>query len=218
MSIQLTTPSSLEITTEAYFNDMPIQFQHGPLVVNYLESSEKVLRRALQCHPRTLAVRVDLRFPPDAKKLDAAVISRFIASLRAQIVADLNAKKRAGKRVHECTLRFIWVREQDTSETPHYHVLLLFNADTYNCLGNFQAEQGNLAYRIRAAWASALGMRLSDTAGAVHFPANSIYLLNSSSPSYVDDFNNLFYRVSYFAKVATKSYGSQARHFAGSRV
>lgn len=144
--------------TSDHQSGLSVQTHCGPLSVRYLQEIESTLRQAVSCHPRTLAVRVDLRFPANAQRTDDAVISRFFASLKAQIEADLNAKDRAGRRVHPCTLRYVWVREQDSAPRQHYHVLLLLNADTYNCLGNYQAESGNLAYRIRSAWASAVGV------------------------------------------------------------
>nr|WP_275124505.1 inovirus-type Gp2 protein [Vibrio cholerae] len=32
-------------------------------------------------------------------------------------------------------LRYVWVREQLSSENPHYHVALFLNKDIYFCLG-----------------------------------------------------------------------------------
>ena len=36
---------------------------HGPLNMDYIERIEETITRALREHPRTMAVRVDLRLP-----------------------------------------------------------------------------------------------------------------------------------------------------------
>lgn len=58
--------------------------------------------KALETHPRLTMVRCDLRFPletTDAEN-DSGVITRFIASLKAKIKADL---KRKGKEWYRLT-------------------------------------------------------------------------------------------------------------------
>lgn len=191
----------------------PVIQNHGPLNERYLDQIERTIEKAVQCHPRTMAVRVDLRFPVCAARADDAVISRFVDSLKAQIKADLKTKGRAGKRVHPCHLRYIWVREQDSGAHQHYHVLLLLNRDTYHCLGRYDADGGNLAYRIRSAWASAIDVPLCRLGGAVHIPVNPIYHLNINSSGFGDSFDELYYRTSYFAKQKTKQCGTGTRHF-----
>ena len=189
------------------------------LIESYLEGCAATLSQALTAHPRTLAIRVDLRFPiSEIKyKTDDAAISRFTDSLKAQIKADQLRKVKDLKRVHPCGLRFIWTREKDTSLHHHYHVLLLLNADSYNCLGDFTKTEGNMAARIKKAWAGAIGTPLAELGGGVFFPDNGIYLLNKNAPGFAQGFQDLFYRVSYFTKVATKQYGQNIRHFGRSR-
>jgi len=199
-------------------NGSPVQTHCGQLSAPYLQKIDSTLQLATADHPRTLAVRVDLRFPQGAECTDDAVISRFIASLKTKIQADLKAKKRTGARVHPCRLRYIWVREQDSAPLQHYHVLLLLNADTYNCLGNYGAESGNLAYRIRSAWASAIGMPVEEICGSVHFPDNPIYRLDTRSDNYPESYGAVWYRTSYMAKLATKEYGGHVRHFGCSQM
>lgn len=194
------------------FNDSPVQTQCGALNVSYLQQIDSTLQLAIKCHPRTLAVRVDLRFPISAQRTDDAVISRFCSSLKAQIQADLKAKARNGRRVHPCRLRYVWVREQDSAPLHHYHVLLLLNADTYHCLGSFKANTGNLASRIRSAWASALGIGVAEIGGSVHFPDNPIYRIDALSSNYPQSYGAVRYRASYMAKLATKNYGRHIRH------
>lgn len=211
--IKSTHPFNITYGSSDGLNGFPVQTHCGPLSAQYIQSIESTLTQAVICHPRTLAVRVDLRFPVNAQRTDDAVISRFFASLKARIEADLNAKSRAGKRVHPCRLRYAWAREQDSAPLQHYHVLLLFNADTYNYLGRYRAESGNLACRIRSAWASAVGGIVDDLGSAVHFPDNPIYRIDAGSANFTESYRAVIYRASYMAKLSTKQYGDHIRHF-----
>lgn len=209
--------TNLTVFSGDRYNDLPVLKIQGGLIESYLESSERTIRNALEDHPRTLAIRVDLRFPSNVPYIHTNLISKFIPSLKSQIDADLSRKEKQGSRTHACNLRYIWVREQDTALGHHYHVLLLLNLDAYNCLGYFDASEGNMAARIKRAWASALGVQLDVLGGAVHFPKDGLYRIDTNSSEFSSNFEALFSRVSYFAKVVTKNYGSYAKHFGCSR-
>lgn len=184
---------------------------------SYLYASERTLRLALADQPRTLAIRIDLKCPSGMANIPSAAISKFIASLKAKINADLKLKVRNGNRVHPCNLRYIWVREQCESQSQHYHVLLLLNLDTYSCLGRYDAYEGNMASRIQRAWASALGVSRENLVGAVYFPKEGTYRIKTNSTTFLNDFDRLFYRLSYFAKIETKDFGGYVNHFGSSR-
>lgn len=225
------------------FNGYPVITHRGPLVVEYLQQIDKTILNALTEHPRTLAVRVDLHFPldkayqemlshptpySDLSALDMPyqepaymgtdVISRFFASHKAQIEHDLENKKKAGKRGLSCTVRYVWAKERKfVSNNPHYHLLILFNRDTYNCLGNYHSEDINMAKRIVKAWASATGLPIEEVYPLVHFPERSIYHINSKLDNFQKNLRDLFYRASYLAKIDTKEYLNGTRHFGSSR-
>ena len=118
-----------------------LNLNHGPLNSSYLNRIVETLHCSLSEHPRTMAVRIDLRLPditdPNSSMdvdspshfmaVDQKVISRFFASLQAQIKHDLNCKRIEGKRVHPCSVRYVWVRECSAEFKWHYHVVLLLN-------------------------------------------------------------------------------------------
>lgn len=218
MNNRYTNNPNIHLHTSNEFNGLPVQTSHGNLAQEYLERIQLTINRSLQEHPRTLAIRIDLRVP---KKfigvMDSGVIKRFIASLRKQINYDTHVKRGAGDRVHPCTVRYIWAKESTDSKF-HYHVLLLVNRDRFNCLGSYSANEGNLSARIRRAWASALGMPLEDIAGAVYFPDNLLYNLDVNAPDFNVTLSNLFFRTSYLAKIKTKVYGNNLHAFGTSRV
>lgn len=140
-------------------------------------------------------------------------MSRFLASLKAQIEADLNRKARRGGRVHSCRLRFVWAREQDSSPNPHFHIVIFINRDTYHCLGDFRADDGNMAARIKKAIASALSIPVEYAAGLAHFPDGGVHVLDANASDFPFRRAAAFECASYLAKAYSKHYGNHARHF-----
>ena len=208
---------------------MLLNNNHGPLNRNYVDRIIDVINLSLSEHPRTMAIRVDLRLPyiPDPNaymdvdtpvhffSVDRGLISRFFASLCSQIKHDLDVKRQDGKRVHECTMRYVWVKECSSGHKWHYHVLILLNKDTYGFLGNHRDfdNRYNLIGKIRKAWSSALNGQYDECAGLVHIPDNPIYYLNVKGDDYYDVYSKLVFRCSYMAKYETKPYGDGGRCF-----
>jgi hypothetical protein len=217
MNIRLHSNTNLIIHTTDNYDGLPVQTQHGPLIENYLNQFQVTLQNAVDDHPRTCAMRVDLRLPIQEEPTSPRIMSKFFDSLKAQIKADLKKRKKENGRVHPCSVRYIWVKEKNDALKSHYHVLILVNNDCYNSLGRFDKTEGNIAARIKKAWSSALGYHTADIGGLVHFPTNPIYNVNKNSPSFDYDFAELFYRVSYFAKAATKNFGDYSNAFGSSR-
>jgi hypothetical protein len=208
-------PTYLSKSIRDTFQGMKVQTKCGPLKSSYLSSIKKTLDLALSEHPKTCAMRFDLRYPDSFEKHQAESkhISKFIDSLKAILDADLKRKK----KIDRCTLRTIWVKEQRESVKPHYHAVLLVNGNVYNQLGLFTKDQGNMAARIKKAWASALGVELWEIDGAVHFSDNPTYMVDKNKPDYKERYEELFYRLSYFAKLDTKVYGDSSKNFGCSR-
>lgn len=195
------------------YEGLSVNLHHGPLIYDYLDSIHQTIMISLFHSPRTFAFRFDLRLPPDFNEHDTAVISRFFASLKAQLDA-LDAKKiREGQRIRPHNLRYIWVREIGESGRTHYHVLVLLNEDRFRTLGSLCADEGNLSARIKKAWASALKLPVEQFAQLVYFPRNPQYHLDANDPGFHSVLKGLFFRVSYFAKTPTKYFGSGQRHF-----
>lgn len=205
---------------------MPSYIQsHGKLSQYHLNRIEQTINKSLHQHPRTTAIRVDLHIPynqntddmPDEYSFantDASVISRFTASLKAKIAADLSMKKRNGLRIHHTTVRYIWTREYcPTTSAIHYHVVLLLNKDAYAFLGDYTATEGNLASMINSAWYSALGLSYDCPGALVYFPENPCYWLDINSANFNASYDDLVYRASYLAKESTKQHDDNQRNF-----
>ena len=207
-------------TIPTYKQYQTLARDNQPLVIPYLDAIEKVMLAACAEHKRTFAVRIDLRLPAFSNTIDLdsnKVVTRFIASLEAQIKADAKRKTREGRTPHPCNVRYIWAREQSTAHHQHYHCALFFNKDRYHCTGKINEESDNLFTRIVKAWASALYLPLDETMRLVHLPQNAHYYLDANNPNFTQDFHALFYRLSYLAKLNTKQYGSGQRCFGSSQ-
>lgn len=209
--------SNLHLHHERTWNGHRVLTQQGPVIVEYLQRIDETLRRATNDHPRTVLIRMDLRFPQKGNFREEGFITRFVASLKAQIEAHQERRARSGMRVHPCHVRFVWAREQASSIHPHFHMGLLLNRDVYLCPGAYNATEGNMAARITKALASALGISVEEAIGLVHFPNRGVHMLDANSPDFSCYRERAFECLSYLAKAATKYYGNQANHFGCSR-
>lgn len=201
-----------KITHNDEFNGLPVLKHEDGLLVDYLQRIYATLDLALEDHPRTMAVRVDLRLPLLMVMEQSNLMKNFIASLDAQIQADLRRKERTGKAKRKCRLRYVWVKEKDKALHHHYHLVLLFNKDVYNSLGSF-SNQKNLSHKIKTAWTRALDTDLDDGGRLVHFPDKCVYHIDMNSVRFTSVLDDLFRRLSYFAKVRTKQFGTGSRNF-----
>lgn len=191
-------------------------YNHGPLIPNYLNIIERCINQSLAEHPRTLAIRFDLRFPgshtgdhiaEDAPTYfinnDHRASTRFIESLKAKIRHDIKSRGKTGRRVHPSSVRYVWVREHGEGNKYHYHTLLLINNDTYT-FGHNAINQNRLVRMIREAWCSALGIMQDTFESLVHIPQNPFYPLNKNSEGFHQMYDALIYRTSYMCKAKGK--------------
>ncbi|MDM5065603.1 inovirus Gp2 family protein [Aeromonas salmonicida] len=205
-----------------------VKVMYGDIHVPYLIRSLAVVDSTLKKWSRVFAIRVDVRFakvnsgcdifhPTRFQRTDSQVITRFIESLKSQL---REVSKRKRRRYISSEVRYIWVREQDTGDHPHYHLVLFFNKDRYTTLGNYTKPDGiNMATRLQKAWCSALGLPFPEYAGLVHFPKNCEYIFDRKevllrSSGYMKFLN----RIAYFSKVRTKLVGDGQRNFGCSQV
>ena len=201
-----------------YFNEYRIYTDLSASSIEYLTNIDRVIYLSLSLSPRVTAIRFDLRFPVGVVFDEKKVITRFFESLKSQLKEKELGAKRKGKRVHPNNLKYVWVRERDTSDKDHYHCVIFLNKDAYSVLGDFEKWSGNMAARIKRAWLSALGAGKYPMDGVVHFPFNATYHFDRNSIHFFEQRADLFYRLSYFAKHATKCYGDGRRCFGCSRL
>ncbi|MGM7757269.1 inovirus Gp2 family protein [Yersinia enterocolitica] len=197
------------------FDNICLDRRHAPFNTTYLQRILRVIDNANTEHARTMAVRVDLRLPDDILINRQGLISRFIESLDAKIAARYRSKLKQGKRTYSCHLRDAWVREVgEINQKSHYHMVLFVNNDTFNGLGSYGEEGTGLASLIREAWLSALQLGYGpEYRTLARFPDNPLYYLDVNSAGYREVYDQLTFRLSYFAKERTKLYSREERSF-----
>lgn len=191
------------------YNGFSVMASKGPFVATYLDRLIQVMDDSLVEHPRTFAVRFDLQIPKS--RLDAGkhrLIDRFISSLKGKVKrARLRAADEAKNRwAHGSAVRYVWAREVTQNNREHYHFVLFLNRDAFNAVGSYSPDSSNLYSRLLEAWASALGVGVDEVCGLVHVPRNATYWVTAGDEDSQDE---LIYRASYLAKVATKKTGSR---------
>ncbi|APS30908.1 inovirus Gp2 family protein [Pectobacterium punjabense] len=196
-------------------DNIRIDQSQAPFNEAYLQRMISVINNAVAEHPRTMAIRVDLRLPDDEFNARQGLMSRFIESLDAKIEARYRSKQKQGTRTYPCHLRHLWVREVgEENRKSHYHVVLFVNKDTFSSLGRYDESGTGLASLIQTAWLSGLGLSNQPSYRTlVHFPKSPLYYLDINTEDYQTIYDRLTFRVSYFAKQRTKSYCREERSF-----
>lgn len=188
------------------------------LNADYQEAFHHVISNATEEFPRTLALRVDLRFPRHYQYGDSnREVTRFIESLKAKLKVDSLRRNRRWGRNWNNRLRYVWVRETgEKNHRKHYHVLLLLNKDFYHGAGNYNADDSLYAL-IQQAWCSALGLDAEQYSGLANMTENGCFYLNRKLPNYMQQVTELLRRMDYMAKDHTKNYDDGYRSIGVSR-
>ncbi|WP_394682197.1 inovirus Gp2 family protein [uncultured Comamonas sp.] len=205
------------IHNELYFQGSPVICHHGELIYNHLQRIHECLTQALELHARICVMRFDLYVPENffqGALHDNSLISRFFSSLQSKLEHAQEKSREAGHRVHETDLKKLWTRETSENGRVHFHVAIIVNHDAFAFIGRFDLDSNNMYARIHQAWASALSMYLYDIKGYVHIPDQPTYLVIRGDE---ESFNEVFYRMSYFAKLKTKQYQKGFHTFGCSR-
>lgn len=187
-----------------------------------------VISNYLENYNRIFALRADLRFAqshvPGESDLplcfqndDEKAITRAIESLKSQLREE---HKRSGRAGEPTPLGYIWVRERDTSEHHHYHLVLLFNKDVYGYLGDYtNPDADNMGTRIQKAWCSAIDLDYPYYASRVNFPNNhSAWLTRQDALALSPDYCDFLLRVAYLAKEYSKDSHDGYRNFGTSQL
>ncbi|MGL0929283.1 inovirus Gp2 family protein [Vibrio vulnificus] len=188
--------------------DLPVYSKKGPLMPSCLLAIKSTFDRALDQYPRTLLLRIDLRYPKgfSSEKVSSNQITKFQESFKAMMCAYL---KRKTHNRHSKP-RFIWCKEAVTSENPHYHVAILLNGDVFQGVGPYDGLTSQyVSGMIAKAWASATGLSVEQASSVSVFSDNGTYEINKrlDEEAFYNQYNQAFYRVSYFAKKESKHPG-----------
>jgi len=210
--------TNLHFYHEHSYAGMPIQFDKGPFIREYLDRLSVTIGNALNEYPRVFAFRADLRLPAHgllpSEAYTNVVIDRFLDSFKAKIKHNREMARKRLQYAHDSRVRYVWAREVAGSGRPHYHLLILLNLDAFCTLGRIASENDNMYSRLDEAWASALGISVEAVSGLVEVPRDAGYRIYRENP---ESQKPLFYRASYLCKSATKHYGDAQHGFGCSR-
>lgn len=217
--IRHSTNPNLTLHFDSYYLGLPVQFDKGPFICEYLNRLHQTMTRAIDQYQRVFAFRFDLRLPPGLNPPDFSyqneIIDRFIESFKAKIRHNRQMAFRHNKYAHDSVVRYVWTREVGQHGRPHYHLAILLNYDAFCALGKYEAGRDNMYNRLQDAWASALGLPLDAVVGLVEIPANPYYHIRRDDNVSIAEF---FFRASYLCKSATKSFGNGSHGFGASRT
>ncbi|MEX2950136.1 inovirus Gp2 family protein [Serratia fonticola] len=194
----------------------------GPINQQTYKRIEETLDKALKEHPRTLVLRIDLYIPDRTFNADSKQMTRFIASLNAQIDADIQKRSNTGVRVHPCTLRFVWAREFHQDGRKHYHAALFLNKDTYAYPGTYHPDENgdythNLSLMIMESWVRTLKLNKEKEYQKhytlINFTDNGYYHLNKNQLSFITGYPQVLNRLRYLAKEYSKDNSDGQRNF-----
>lgn len=211
-------PQHLTPYTHDAFMGWSVITTQGPLIQEYLLQGLEQVDFVASLYPRVYGVRLELLFPKWALQedipylgnvLERSVIEKFISSLEGRISTDYRNRNKDGKRAPPT--RVHWIRAYEIGDEeghPHYHLMLLFNGDTYGALGTFDVSRDNLIMRIHAAWASALRVKLNDVLGLIHVAGEYRFKRDS-----LNEKDKCFKALSYLCKARTKPFRGRVHPF-----
>ncbi len=214
--------SNLHLFHGHTYQGLPVMYEKGPFIEQYLAALKSTIDLALDQYPRILAFRIDLHLPYGTDLPNYCysnqVMTNFLESFKAKIKHNREMAKKQRNNVHDSRVRYVWAREIGEGGRPHYHVLIILNRDAYYTVGRLASDADNMISRMQEAWASALGLFVDRTRALVHICKHAEYRVDRCPrPGDADELPALFERASYLCKAATKSYGYRHHGFGHSR-
>ncbi len=185
----------------------------------HMQRLEALTAFVMNEHARVLAFGLDLSLPQhnQHKGYESAVITRFIASLKAQIFAYLKRRSREGKRIYPCPMYYAWAREfGELNGNKHYHLVLLVNREVFSCmmlkLGAKGTGRGLLLTMAAKAWSHALKLK-GKAKEKVSYHLAGVFELNRKEGTHSSDYEGYLKRICYLAKKRSKENDDGERNF-----
>lgn len=185
----------------------------------HMQRLEDLTAFVMNEHARVLAFGLDLYLPQhnQHKGHESAVITRFIASLKAQIAAYMNKRSREGKRIYPCPVYYAWAREfGEINGNKHYHLVLLVNREVFSCmmmkLGVKGTGRGLLLTMAAKAWCHALKLK-GKAKESVSYHLAGVFELNRREGTHSPDYEDYLKRLCYLAKKRSKENDDGERNF-----
>ncbi|MBO1254897.1 inovirus Gp2 family protein [Alteromonas sp. 5E99-2] len=213
----------------------PIMDIHNGCYTNILQRINELLIYTSKRYAKVLTIQGILHLPDSYNYNDTEVITRFFKSLNEKLNYQYSKALRNSKHANWPGMEYIWVREVGSDNRspgkPHYHFCIFLNGHAYSRLGIYCPEQQTLFSKIVHSWRSALETKFLYSPfvfspSLVTFTKNGQTRLERYDGNSLDSFNRehaneyrkLFLRLSYFAKVNTKTSNDGIRNFGSSRI
>ncbi len=189
-----------------HWNEMSVLMTRYDYEYSIFQKLIELLNFYLNKHSKCLVVRFDLTFPLNYMSV---AINVLISSFTQKLIQKY---KRQGLDPF-----YIWAREQNTSDHPHYHFALLLN-------GHKIESFSHVFMNAQSLWASTLGV---DVSGQVHYCIGEKYYKNYANGIMIEMYHDeaqakydaVICQLSYLAKIKDKrDYGDPWRNFGMSRL
>ncbi|GBL03162.1 inovirus Gp2 family protein [Glaciecola sp. KUL10] len=224
-----------KIVTGGKWMTQPIMNIHNGSYDNILQRIDELLIYTSKRYSKVLTIQGILHLPDSYNYNDTELITRFFKSLNEKLNYQYSKALRNGKHANCPGMEYIWVREVGSDSRsagkPHYHFCIFLNGHAYSRLGIYCPEQQTLFSKIVHSWQSALETKFLYTPfvfspSLVTFTKNGQTRLerydrnskDSLNLEYTNEYRRLFFRLSYFAKVNTKTNNDGIRNFGSSRI
>ncbi|UDQ99430.1 inovirus-type Gp2 protein [Lentisphaerota bacterium WC36G] len=190
-----------QITIEKFFNGKPINTgdrKKLPCYISILEKIEALMNQAVAKHSKVLFFRMDLRFPDQSYYTDHNnILSNFLESFMRNL-------ERQGLDPH-----YIWVREQNSSFNPHYHVVIMLNGH------KTQSSYKHIKIANKL-WSKNLGF--ADIYYGLLYHCNDFMSQVMIMRNKIETFNDAFYWASYLAKTHSKTKSTRYRSLGMTKI
>jgi len=183
-----------EITYESSFKGHTINTNKEKSLGCYdkiLNKIKNTMDTMLENHSKIMITRLDLRYP---KTEDIICERKHLSDFSYNLKRSLNREKNAGN--HYVDAQIITVQEQDKSNHPHYHVAVIVNA-------NAKKSPYSIHEKADKLWKTAIHSSSDGLVDHCNKHKNGI-IINRNSSSFEEDYDKVFYQLSYLAKVRGK--------------
>lgn len=156
-----------------------------------LQKIEDTLNTMLKYHSKIMVVRFDIRFP---YSISIEKYSEFVSDFDYNLKRKLKRERIIGG--HRVDAKTIYVEEQKTGEHPHYHFVVIVNANAKNKYYDIMQTTNEL-------WMKTVNSYETGLVDYCNNYKNGI-IIDRNSDNFNASYNEVFYQLSYLAKVQSK--------------
>ena len=124
MNRRLPENKNLILHTEPFYELLPVDLYHGPLIRQQLHKTLITQQRACSEYNRVTGIIGVAKFPVHIQLQPILytnyAISKFFESLGSKVEHNRNMAIQKYSRVHDTSVRYTWCREYSESNLPHW--------------------------------------------------------------------------------------------------